>query len=97
MVIDAVLDRVSVWRDRRKWPQEQLRAAEDFVFTWSGTVDPDSYECGAELGCGETNRPATLFLVFDFWNTANQLQKEHERGPNCNNAEPHPEITEENK
>ncbi|WP_159398275.1 hypothetical protein [Streptomyces aureocirculatus] len=95
--MSAALDKLAVWRDGRKVQQEQLQAAEDFVFTWSGTVDPDSYQSGAELSCGATNRLANLFRAFYFWGAANWLQKEHEHGSNCNSAEPHPEIIEENE
>ncbi|MEU0214060.1 hypothetical protein ABZ281_02690 [Streptomyces sp. NPDC006265] len=95
MIFDAVLDKVAVWRDRAEVRRQRLQAAEEFVWTWAETVDPDSHEFGAELGCNETNTAANLFRLFHFWNTANQLQKEHQRGPNCNNAEPHPEIVAE--
>lgn len=87
MIFDGVLDAVAVRRDRRKVHAEQLQAAEEFVWKWAETVDPESHAFGADLDCAETNTLANLFRVFHFWNTADQLVREH--GPNCNNAEPH--------
>ncbi|WP_329271834.1 hypothetical protein [Streptomyces sp. NBC_01451] len=97
MVFDVVKDRLAVWRDRREVARQRLEAADEFTWVWSDTVNPCSHEFGADLTCRETNTLATLFRLFHHWNTANQLQKEHERGPNCNNAEPHPEIVEEDQ
>lgn len=95
MILNAVLDKVAVWRDRREVQRQQLKAAEDFVWTWSDTVDPDSHEFAADLDCTETNTAADLFRVFNFWNTANQLLKEH--ASNCTHDEPHPEVVEEDE
>ncbi|WP_424863041.1 hypothetical protein [Streptomyces sp. MMS24-I29] len=96
MILSAVLDRLAAWRDRREVQRQQLQAAENFVCVWAGVVGPDSHEYGAELGCAETNTLASLFRLFHFWSTANQLQEEHERGPNCNGVEQHPEIVKDN-
>ncbi|MFE4335379.1 hypothetical protein ACFRQM_40040 [Streptomyces sp. NPDC056831] len=89
MILGAFLDKVSVWRDRREVQSRRLQAAENFVWTWADRVDPDNYEFGAVLNCTEANTLAELFRVFHFWNTANQLVREH--GSNCNGAEQHPE------
>ncbi|MGW0536338.1 hypothetical protein [Streptomyces sp. NPDC003032] len=95
MIFKAVLDKVAEWRDRRELEQQRLQAADDFTWTWAATVDPDSYAFGAELDCRATNTLADLFRAYQFWNTADQLQEEHEHGPNCNRAEPHPAIIKE--